>query len=255
MPKIDDLDIKPRRALNLFYVLDTSNSMTGDSIDTLNTAMQTTIEVLADHALKNADAQLKISVLEFNSGCEWLQPDGPEDAVDFIWTGVTAKGITDMGHALDELNSKLTKDEYLKSSTGAYLPIIIFMTDGFATDNYKKHLDIIRKNRWFAHATKIGFALGDNPDKQMIAEIVGNSEAVLATKDLDIFSRLIKFISTTSSMMCSSVDENSGNVSGADIVKIAVEEIGDNAKLYVGADDFVVDLFDEDFDDNDTDWG
>lgn len=255
MPNINDLEEIPRRVLNIFYVLDTSGSMIGEPIDTLNNAMKDTIDILTQQAKKNSDAQLKIAVLEFNSGCEWLQPHGPEDTSDFIWRDLKAKGITDMGHALQELNSKLSKDAYLKSTTGAYLPIIIFMTDGGATDNYKKYLDEIRKNRWFSRATKVGFALGRCPDEKMIAEVVGNTEAVLAIKDLSLFARLIKFVSTTSSMMCSTVKANDGDVTGADIVKLVVEEEGNNPNLNVGTnDDYVVNIPNNDIDDDDE-WG
>lgn len=252
MPKIDELEAIPRRVLNIFYVLDTSRSMNGKPIDTLNSAMKETINILSEQAKTNADAMLKIAVLEFNSGCEWLQPSGPEEAEDFVWNNLQAKGITDMGHALAELDSKLSKDVYLKSMTGSYSPIIIFMTDGAPTDNYKKYLERIRQNKWFRRSTKIGFALGHNPDVQMIAEIVGNSEAVLSTSDLSTFSRLIKFVSTTSSMMCSVVKSPSDEVTGADIVKLAVDQ-EDSDKVTIGTDDTFIDNYD-DFDDDDTEW-
>lgn len=252
MPKIDDLEAVPRRVLNIFYVLDTSGSMQGESIDTLNSAMKDTMNILSEQAASNADAQLKVAVLQFNSGCDWLQPNGPEDAEDFVWSNIQANGITDMGHALKELDSKLTKEAYLKSMTGTYLPVIIFMTDGGSTDDYKSALNNIRKNKWFKRSTKVGFAFGSNPDKKMIAEVVGNSEAVIATADLELFSRLIKFVSTTSSMMCSKVQTNNADVTGADIVKVAADEIGDNPDVQIGAGDGIVVNVPVDTDD---DWG
>lgn len=257
MPNINELEVMPRRVLNIFYVLDTSGSMVGAPIGTLNDAMGETIEILSTQAKKNADAQLKIAVLEFNSGCRWLQPSGPEDATDFLWQDLKAGGITDMGAALKELGSKLTKDAYLSSTTGSYLPVIIFMTDGGATDDYDKALRDIRKNKWFARATKIGFALGEDPDKKMIADVVGNTEAVLATADLELFARLIKFVSTTSSMLCSSSQVTKEDVKGSDIVDLALKEEGNHVDLSVGTgDDYTVDLpeIDEDDDWGDDDW-
>ncbi len=224
MPNILELDGTPRRALHVFYVLDTSRSMEGRWIAALNEAMGETTEVLKKKAEKNADALLKIAVLEFNSGCEWIQPLGPEDLEDFIWSDLSAGGLTDMGEALKELDSKLSRDQFLSSSTGAYLPIIIFMTDGFATDNYKKALQQIRRNKWFAHAVKIGLALGDYPDIAMIAEIVGSVEAVVATSNLEVFERLVQFLSQTSAVLCSSSSTEQDRVTGSDIVKRAVRE-------------------------------
>ncbi|MBQ4126313.1 MAG: hypothetical protein II595_10205, partial [Desulfovibrio sp.] len=37
------------------------------------------------------------------------------------------------------------------------------------------------------------------PDKKMISEVVGNSEAVINTSDLSLFRRLMKYVSVTSS--------------------------------------------------------
>lgn len=257
MPNINELEEMPRRALNIFYVLDTSGSMQGTPIGMLNSAMTETVNVLGEQAKKNADALLKIAVLEFNSSPRWINPNGPEEASDFIWQPLEAGATTDLGLALKELNDKLSKDKFLQSDTGAYLPIIIFMTDGTPTDDYRKELAKIRENRWFKRATKIGFAIGDC-DKETIAEIVGNTEAVLSTDDLELFSRLIKFVSTTASMLCSSSKTSDVDVSGVDIVKMAIDNEDDSSNLDTDFDYEVENLPDtDDFDDADFDdvWG
>lgn len=243
MPKISELEAMPRRALNIFYVLDTSQSMQGNSIETLNKAMVDTIEILKEQAKGNADAQLKVSVLQFNGGCEWLNTEGPENAEDFVWKNLIPRATTDVGHALAELCDKLSKDKFLSSSTGSYLPIIIFMTDGYATDNYKKELIKIRENKWFARATKVGFALGYDPDLKMIAEIVGHPEAVISTADLTAFGRLIKFVSQTASMLCSQNHTTTTDITGADVVKSAIEhEDGNTNNIKIGVDNIDLDL-------------
>lgn len=256
MPNINELEAMPRRELTIFYVLDTSGSMEGAPVGTLNTAMRETVDILSEQAASNADALLKIAVLEFNSGADWLNKSGPEEATDFIWNDMSSGGLTDVGEALKELNDKLSKNKFLSSATGAYLPIIIFMSDGEATDNYTSALEEIRKNKWFARATKIGFALGENPDKKMIAEVVGSTEAVLATSDLDTFERLIKFVSTTSSMMCSSTETSQGDVTGADIVSKVIEQSGDDLDVEVGVGDGVDDInLPDAVNDTDDSWG
>lgn len=224
MPSITTLEKPPRRALHIFYVLDTSGSMGGAPIATLNRAMEETVEVLRKQAKSNADAELKIAVLQFNSGAKWVQPNGPEDMEDFIWEDLTAGGLTDVGAALKELDSKLSRNAYLSSMTGAYLPVIIFMSDGYATDDYQKALAQIRQNKWFARGTKIGFALGDDPDMKMISEVVGNCEAVVKTDDLDLFARLIKFASVTSSMLCSTSRTSAEAVTGAGVIGDAIDQ-------------------------------
>lgn len=236
MPDISKLERPARRVLNVFYILDTSGSMSGASIATLNRAMEETIDALKEQAKSNADALVKVSVMQFSSGCSWLQPNGPEELdEDFVWEDLQAGGLTDVGGALTELNKRLSRNEYLNSITGNYLPVIIFMTDGYATDDYEKPLEKIRQNKWFKRATKIGFAIGDDPDMKMICEVVGNREAVVKTTDLQLFAKLIKFASVTSSMLASQSQTTDTGTSGADIIKTAIQS-GEASPDIVAAD-------------------
>lgn len=214
----------PRKDLHIFYVLDTSGSMEGAKISMLNHAMEETLEALKDVAKHNGDANLKIAVMEFNTGCKWITENGPEDMEDFEWEYLKAGGLTDIGDAIKELSNKMSTHAWLNSMMGALMPVIIFMTDGYATDSWEKQLEEARANRWFKRATKIGFALGDDADKKMIASIVGNSEAVVQTDDLEIFKKLIKIVSVTSSMLVSK--PNSDKVDTGALVEDAVKQLG-----------------------------
>lgn len=241
MPSIQDLEQAPRRELHVFYVLDTSGSMAGERISQLNHAMEESTEALKQLAKNNADAKLKIAVLEFNTDCRWVTLNGTEDLEeDFEYEYLTAGGLTDIGAALKELNSKLSRHAFLNSMTGALMPVIIFMTDGEATSDYTKELAEIRQNRWFARGTKIGFAIGEEADKKMISEVVGNSEAVLKVNDLELFKRLMKFVSVTASMLVSQSATAETASTGADIVKQAQAQLGvaDDAVVHLDANDY-----------------
>lgn len=260
MPNLEkDLVEVPRKELHVFYVLDTSGSMTGTKISTLNHAMEETTEALKTLAKSNADAKLKVAVIEFNSGCRWITSNGPEDLEeDFEYEYLECGGLTDIGAALKELNSKLSRHAFLSSMTGALMPVIIFMTDGYATDNYAGALEEIRQNRWFARGTKIGFALGDDADVEMISSIVGNSEAVIRTTDLDLFKRLMKFVSVTASMLVSQSHTTATASSGADIVKIAKDDldIPEDTTIHLDDDQYNKEPEPQTDDDtwDDTDW-
>ena len=228
MPSItDDFEKAPRKDLHVFYILDTSGSMDGAKISALNHAMEETIAALSEQAKSNADAKLKIAVMEFNSGCKWVTSNGPEDLEeDFEYEYLTAGGLTDIGAALTELDKKLSRHEYLNSMTGALMPIIIFMTDGYATDDYMGPLEQIRNNKWFKRGTKIGFAIGDDPDTAMIASVVGNIEAVIKTTDLSVFTKLMKFVSVSASMLQSSSHTTAVKTDGASILQAAKDSLG-----------------------------
>lgn len=218
-----------RRVLNLFFVIDTSGSMAGEAIGQVNVGISDTIETLKQEAV-TADAQLKISVLEFNSGATWLNSAGPQDIEDFAFTTpLQAGGLTDMGKALKELNSKLSRKEYLNSIAGNYLPVIIFLSDGYPTDDYKKALEDIRLNKWFNRATKIAIGVGDDPDYTMLANVTGNIEHVIKISDLSLLARIITFASVTSSMV-----QSQSTVTGAEndigsLIDTITDEIGGEA--------------------------
>lgn len=217
----------PCKDLHIFFILDTSGSMEGAKIATLNRAMGETVNALKKLAKKNGDAKLKIAVMEFNTGCKWVTSNGPEDLEDednFVWDDLKEGGLTDVGAALTELDSKLSRTAFLGSMVGALMPVIIFMSDGHNTDNYEAALENIRRNKWFAYGTKIGFALGDDADVKMIASVVGDSEAVIQTSDMNTFEKLMKFAAVTSSMLNSESHTTRVGTTGADVLKKGIQD-------------------------------
>ena len=260
MPSTGALSKSARKELHVFFVLDTSGSMVGAPIASLNRAVEETIEALKMLSESNGDADLKIAVLEFNTGCKWVTSNGPESAEDFEWEPVEAGGITDIGAAIRELDSKLSRHAFLKSVVGALMPVIIFMTDGFATDDYEPAIEQIRQNKWFKHGTKIGFAVGDNADLSMISSVVGNSEAVIKTTDLELFKRLMKFVSVRASMIASQSHTIKSEIGGEAIVKAAKDELGlsndvtPNLKDNEYNKEPAPNISDDYEDDGDTDW-
>ena len=177
------------------------------------------MEELKKVAKKNSNAKLQIAVMEFNTNVKWMQPDGLEEAEDFYWVDLQAGGLTEVGAALKELDSKLSRETFLKGIMGNLMPVIIIMTDGGATSDYKKELDEIKKNRWFQNASKIGFAVGEYADLDMIADVVGNSEAVIKTDDMKTFAKLIRLASVTASKIGSVSRTSAGGSITEEIVK------------------------------------
>lgn len=209
-----------QRVLTIFYVLDTSGSMAGERIAKLNEAMNETVTILRDIAKNQADAEIKIAVMEFNSHYRWITPEGPKNANDFFWNDLKAGGLTELGEALDELYDKMTREKFMKSATGQYQPIVIFISDGAPTDSWKKSFEhLINTNRWFQVATKIGIAF--DTDTKVLSKLVGNSEAVIQTNNLEEFGKIIRFISVTASLVNGRSRLEEDLKSGANIVREA----------------------------------
>ena len=189
-----------RRTMVLFFMVDTSGSMEGAKIGTLNSAIEDVIPEIRQISAENADAQIKIAVLEFSEGAKWLTHQ-PMDVADYSWNYLNADGITDFGAACKELNAKLSRDAFMGDVAGSFAPAIFLLSDGEPTDDYKKHLADLKNNNWFKKAIKAAVAIGDDANKDVLREFTGNSESVLTVHSPEALRKLIRFVSVTASQI------------------------------------------------------
>lgn len=201
MSLLDQVTPSPRKIMTLFYIVDTSGSMTGDKIGSVNSAMEEAIGVdLKDISAANDDAEIRVAIMQFSSGCSWITPSsGPISIDDVIWNDLNASGLTDLGAACMELDKKLSRNEFLQSQTGAYAPVLLLFSDGGPTDNWEKGLNQLKNNNWFKHAIKIAVAIGEDADKEVLAKFTGTSEAVIPVNDKHTLKTLIRKVSVRAS--------------------------------------------------------
>lgn len=194
----------PRRTMTLFFVVDTSGSMKGERIASVNTAVREVIPYIEDISSTNADAQIKIAALEFSSGTEWMY-SSPMESESFQWRDLEAGGLTMLGEACKELDAKLSITHgFMAEATGSFAPVIILMSDGEPVDNYKHSLDKLKENNWFKAAIKVAIAIGDDANQSVLSEFTGNSEAVLTVHNKEQLKKIIRFVSVTASQVASS---------------------------------------------------
>ena len=233
---MNNLEEVARPLLPVFFVLDTSGSMDGQPISVLNHAMEETLHMIEDFARKNADALVKIGVLSFDSGVSWMQPGGLEELGDFMYEPLTAGGLTALGAALRELDEKLSRHTFLASTTGWCKSIIIFMTDGMPNDEWEEALRMIENNKWYQHAIKIGFGVGDHAEMSVLSQVVGDSEAVLQTTNLEVFGKMLQKVAVNSVMIGSKSRLTEDTMTGRSIVRSAMEEEGNLTDVKTGKD-------------------
>ena len=244
MSLLDKVTPSPRKIMTLFYVVDTSGSMTGDKIGSVNSAMEEAITVdLPDISTANDDAEIRVAIMQFSSGCSWITPSsGPISIGDVIWNDLHANGLTDLGAACTELDKKLSRNEFLESQTGAYAPVILLFSDGGPTDNWKKSLEQLKKNNWFKHAIKIAIAIGEDADKTILATFTGTPESIIAVNDKHTLKALIRKVSVRASEFQShskqtSDIETTPEEDSANIVKEVKDEISQEAGVNGKIDD------------------
>ncbi len=189
-----------RRTMTLFFVVDTSGSMEGSKMGTLNSAVEEVIPEIRKISGENADAAIKIAVLEFSSGARWITP-APMDAEDFTWSFLNADGLTDLGDACKQLDEKLSRKAFMSDVAGSFAPAIFLLSDGEPTDDYKPGLNKLWQNNWFKKAIKVAVAIGEDANRDVLAEFTGNKEAVLTVHTPEALAKMIRFVSVTASQI------------------------------------------------------
>ena len=157
----DPLEVKPisKKNLVIFFLVDTSGSMSGKKIGTLNTTMEELLPEL--RGLGGATTDIKLAVMTFSSGCEWITKE-PMSVDDYqYWTRLKAEGLTDLGEAFTELSNKLSRKEFLNAPSLSYAPVIFLLTDGYATDDALEGLKTLQHNNWYKYGLKVALGLGE----------------------------------------------------------------------------------------------
>lgn len=222
----------PRRKMTLFFVIDTSGSMAGSKIGSVNDAIENVLPMIGEISDENPDAEINVAALEFSTGTHWLYDD-PKEAKDFIWQKVEADGLTSLGEACEELNKKLSRNGgFMSSPSGCFAPAIILLSDGGPTDNFESGMRTLQGNNWFKNAIKVAIAIGDDADKDVLKQFTGSAEAVITVHNIDALKRMIRIIAVTSSQI------GSKSTSAADTTKQqqVVEEINKAASDVDGAE-------------------
>ena len=192
MSLLDETVEVPRRTMTLFFLVDTSGSMDGRKIGAVNESIQEVLPMIREISANNPDAEINVAALQFSTGTSWVY-DEPKAADDFIWQ--------DASEACEELCGKLSKNGFMKSASGSYAPAIILLSDGEPTDDFDSGLSKLEENKWFKHAIKIAIAIGDDADKEKLAQFTGTSEAVFTVHNIDALKKMIRIVVVTSSQV------------------------------------------------------
>ena len=146
------------------------------------------------------------------------------------------------GDALVELDKKLSKNEYLKSQTGAYAPVILLLSDGGPTDDWEIGLEKIKQNNWFKHAIKIAIDIEGGSDRTVLAAFTGNSEAILDAKDTATLKKMIHKVSVRASEFQSQSKQAADTITSpeedsADIVTSVINDVAQDTTASVTSED------------------
>jgi uncharacterized protein YegL len=179
------------RRLPIFFLIDVSESMVGESLYRLEEGMGAIVSTLRKdpYALESAH----LSVIVFAGKARTITQ--LTELVAFYPPELPVGGGTALGAALDHLMSEI--DRAVVTTTpdrkGDWRPIVFLLTDGHPTDDVSKAVD--RWNRSYRkRANLVAVSIGGNADHDMLKRL---TDDVLVFNDAapDAFARFVKWIS------------------------------------------------------------
>jgi uncharacterized protein YegL len=183
------------RPLHFIWLLDCSGSMAeGGKIQALNNAIREVVPAMRKAAEGNPETQFYVRAIKFSSGASWHVAEATE-LNQFKWVDLQADGETDMGQAF-----ALAAEELRSLPTDARLlpPVLVLVSDGKPTDDWKGALQALLDVPWGRRAVKQAIAIGQDADFDTLQKFLDNRERqVLRADSAEQLVKWIKWVSTS----------------------------------------------------------
>lgn len=162
------------RPLHFVFLCDTSYSMAGEKIASLNHAVREALPHMVDVARGNPNAQLLVRALAFSTGARWTVSQ-PTPVDTFEWVDLAADGQTDMGRAMNLVTDVLKMPPM---NERALPPVLVLISDGQPTDmrGFNDGLAALMAEPWGKKSVRIGIAIGGDADLDVLRRFIGNPE-------------------------------------------------------------------------------
>lgn len=149
-----------KRELPFFWICDTSGSMNGQNIQSVNFAIREALPEMRSEERSFPYVRLMLRLIEFSTGARWVQREAA-GLETFKWQDLTVRegGETDTGTALSLVAEEL---DIPPLSEGHLAPILVLISDGMPTDPdaYEAGLRAIAARAAGRKATRIAVAIG-----------------------------------------------------------------------------------------------
>lgn len=214
-----------RKSLVIFFLIDTSGSMKGKKMGELNTVMEELIPEI--RRVGEADTEVKVAVLTFSTDVRWMY-SSPIPIEDFEWARLRASGVTSLGAAFKELNTRMSRNGFLNSPSLSFAPVIFLMTDGYPSDDYKAGLNELKTNSWYKFGLKAALGIGNEANDNVLAEFTGSADTVVHAYSGGQLAQMIKIIAVTSSQIGSksmTLSDDTGREIGEEDVFAAKQKL------------------------------
>ena len=177
------------KSIPVVLLLDTSYSMSGKPIDTLNQAVEAMIAEFKK--AETMETFIKLSIITFgNNGVQLHTP--LEEVSKIEYTPLSAGGSTPMGTALKMAKAMIEDKEIIKGRD--YRPAIVLLSDGAPNDEWEGPLDDFINNGRSAKCDRMAVAIG-NADESVLNRFIAGCDNPLfyaedASRIIDAFKKI-----------------------------------------------------------------
>lgn len=206
--------VQEARSLPVFLLVDTSGSMKGPKIDTVNAALREMLQVLSH--LQGTKGQIKLNIVTFGDTVNVVQK--LENVQDVQLELLQTKGKTPMGEAI-ECVIKMIEDEEIVPPR-AYSPMIILISDGLATDcpRGKEELNTFQYSEWApikhlqespktVKCTRLALGIGVDAEYNLLRAFINNPQIpIIKAQEAATITKFFKWV--TQSITRKSVSNN-----------------------------------------------
>lgn len=183
------------RRLPVYILLDTSGSMRGEPIHSVNVGLQSMLSALRQdpYALES----VYLSVITFDIEAKFYLPLTPLDQVQIPDLDVPNVGATFMGAALELLAQEVQQNVQKSSNDvkGDWRPLLFLMTDGSPSDVYA-YQQIVPTIKQLNFATIVACAAGPKAKTESLLQLT-DQVVVLDTMDSNSFASFFKWVSAS----------------------------------------------------------
>lgn len=144
------------KPLPVVLLLDTSASMSGEKIESLNDAVRRMIGTFTKEESQAND--FLVSIVTFGGSAKLNSP--PTPASELVFADLGANGGTPLGAAIDVAKALIEDKEQTPSR--AYRPLVVLVSDGVPTDSWEDRLETFIKDGRSSKCDRM--ALGIGPD-------------------------------------------------------------------------------------------
>lgn len=192
------------KPLPLLILADTSSSMSGEKIDTLNRAIGEMIESFKSEG--EMDVDIKVAVIEFGgSSAKVHLPLTSASSIE--WKPLVTSGMTPMGAAMRIAKEMIEDKNTIPGKS--YRPTVVLVSDGMPNDHgWEDALNNLVNEGRSRKADRMALAIGSDASREMLLSFTKDSEKLFEANDASKIREFFQFVTMSVSVRSKSVDPN-----------------------------------------------